>query len=43
MNKTEWIIREIVYFPKFILLCILALLFGIFKYKKGLDKIKKWI
>jgi hypothetical protein len=41
MNKLKWIIREIIYFPKFVFLVILAIIFGIFGYRKGLNKIRK--
>ena len=43
MNKIKWAIQEIIYFPKFLFLSLLALIFGIFSYRKGLNKIKKWL
>lgn len=36
MKKLKWIILEIIYFPIFLMLCILSLLFGIFNFRKGL-------
>ena len=37
MWKIKWIIREIIYFPWFCLLCLLALIFGLINYRKGIN------
>ena len=37
----KWLVREIIYLPKFIFICFLALVFGIFNYKKGLNWLYK--
>lgn len=34
---------KIKYIIKFYIACILALFYGLFRYKKGLEKLKEWI
>jgi hypothetical protein len=41
MKIIKWWVKEILYFPRFLFLCLLALIFGIFNYKKGLILIQK--
>ena len=37
------ILKDILFFPKFIIACFLALIFGIVKYRKGLNWVLKWL
>jgi hypothetical protein len=41
MNILKWIIREIIYFPKFVFMIILTIIFITFNYKKGINWIDK--
>jgi hypothetical protein len=41
MNYIWWIIREILYFPKFLLMCLLSLIFGLIGFRKGLVWLQK--
>ena len=41
MSKIKWVVRELLYLPRFLILCLLAIIFGLINYRKGIDKIKK--
>lgn len=41
MWKIKETVKEIIYFLWFILLCVIALFFGIIGFKKGLNKLKQ--
>lgn len=41
MKIFKWVLKEIIYFPWFVLTCILAFIFGIFSYRKGMNWLQK--
>jgi hypothetical protein len=41
MQKIKWIIREIIYFPYFVILVLFAVIFALIGYRKGINKINK--